>query len=76
MTNEERRSLWLPLAKHLHAAYTAHHLGISLAYAAKRYGAEDPGEYWLDLAEMVDRQMRERVDGLLARVLSEPKTVQ
>lgn len=59
MPTEKRYST---LARNLCAAYTAHRMGISLAYALKTYVSDEPGEYWFALAEVVEKDMVNAID--------------
>lgn len=61
------------LARYLHSAWTAYHMGISLAYADKTYGTDDPGEFWFDLAEFVDGRWTESVNKLMPTPQGKPQ---
>jgi len=59
MVSQHRREKYSEAARRLFAAYVSWHDGISFEQAYQRYviSSSEIGEYWVELAERVDREM-------------------
>jgi len=59
MVSQPSREKYLEAARRLFAAYVSWHDGIGFEQAYQRYviSPSEIGEYWVELAERVDREM-------------------
>lgn len=62
---KEHREADVALARNLCAAVIAYRMGIGMDYTKKTYLKDTPGEYWFQLAALVNSDWNKQCDDLM-----------